>query len=522
MGKRRGELKKDKSGQYFRQIGRKRGLKGQPKFRLGSDPQKAELAYVKLGLLWEVELARHRALQSAYAADWGDDTAPEPAYWSDEGLAIAEAIRKHHNVVRFGVPDHIEGDAAYATYLDYLQQHYGHLIQIVPADPEAAQRGKEEHKRFAEHRSRQARLNARIASIPIPVGVVGTTLYQALDAYAQRMEQSSDSEGAKVEAANARRLKNSIPDMDLSQFDYSALERIRDYWASRPEARTRRGKPTGRPISLTTVDNHLSTARRFVTWLDRSNDFQWELPRHGLDALRVNLKHLRNEEDIARLRDGVGVFSIDQLTVIYRYATDFERLLVLLGLNIGASHAELLSLRWDEFESDPPTIKRIRRKTSVYAEYALWSETVQALSWWRQLQPADAELMMVTAMGRPYTRQQLANAWVKIKGRIERATNAPCQWWLSLKHLRKTGAHMVRQVADGEIAGIYLAHGQPVETDELVDHYTRRPFNKVAEALQRVRALLEPMFAAAPGAFAKQTMGRGSSKRSAPPDTGSS
>lgn len=99
MGKRRGELKKDKSGQYFRQLGRKRGLKGQPKFRLGSDRQKAELAYVKLGLLWEVELAQHRALQRPYAADWGDDAVPEPAYWSDEGLAIAEAIRKHHNVV---------------------------------------------------------------------------------------------------------------------------------------------------------------------------------------------------------------------------------------------------------------------------------------------------------------------------------------------------------------------------------------------------------------------------------------
>lgn len=298
MGTRRGQLKTDSSGQFFRQIGRKRGLKGQPKFRLGSDRARAELAYTKLGLLWAVEVEAYRQRQRCVGAGFFDDSpmeADQPC-WSQEGLAIAEAIRKHLHVVRIGMPDKIEGDAAYATYLDYLRQRYGHLIQIVPADPEAAERGKQEHKLFAEHRSRQARLNARIANIPVPTGIVGTSLYQAIDAYAERVEQASQKEGARVEAANARRLKNAICDMDLSEFGYDALERIRNYWASRPEAKTRGGKPTGRRISLTSVDNHLSTARRFVRWLDRSDDFKWELPRHGLDALMVNLKRLRTRD----------------------------------------------------------------------------------------------------------------------------------------------------------------------------------------------------------------------------------
>lgn len=39
------------------------------------------------------------------------------------------------------------------------------------------------------------------------------------------------------------------------------MEKIRNYWASRPEAMTRGGRGSGKPISVVTVDNHLSTAR---------------------------------------------------------------------------------------------------------------------------------------------------------------------------------------------------------------------------------------------------------------------
>ena len=143
------------------------------------------------------------------------------------------------------------------------------------------------------------------------------------------------------------------------------------------------GKSSGKAISITTVKNYLSTARRFARWLDRSDAFGWELPRHGLDALKVNLKRLRTNAEVGQRRYGVKVFSPEQLAVLYRHATDFERLFILLGLNAAMVQAEILALRQDEVEGD--TIKRIRRKSGVYAEFKLWPETRQALAWWQRV-----------------------------------------------------------------------------------------------------------------------------------------
>ena len=515
MAKRRGELKTDSSGQFFRQIGWKAGAKGQPKFRLGRDRDKAQLAYHKLGMLWDVVVDEHEQ-QRQLTQDFEDEAEPdERPLWTPEALTIAQAIRKHHHSVRVGQPDHVEGPAAYASYIDHLRQRFGHLINLVPADQEAAEQGKQAHQDYAQHRSRQARHNARIADIPIPSGTVGTTLYQAIDGYAQQVLAHNQKESGKVEADNARRLKNSVGDMDLSDFGFSALERIRNHWASRPEAKLRGGKGSGRPISITTVDNHLSTARRFVRWLDRSDAHRWEVPRHGLDALKVNLKRLRTDEELARRRHGVKVLKINQLALIYKYATDFERLLVLLALNAAMAQAEIRTLRWDEVEDDPATIKRIRRKSGVYGEFALWPETVQALAWWQRIRAAKGDLVMLTNRGRPYTRQRISNTWAALRDRIERETEQSPDWWLPFKHLRKTGAQFVRQVSDGEVAGVFLSHGQPVATDDLADAYTNRPFDKVAQALKQVREELEPVFAAAPGAFEETAIGRGPHRQTA-------
>ncbi|MFP4145094.1 MAG: hypothetical protein ACLFV3_08105 [Phycisphaeraceae bacterium] len=180
MAKRRTGLKPDSTGQYYRQIGRKVGVKSQPKFRLGRDRTKAELAYHRLEPLWNVVVEQHQRLRSHHNYPAPARPPEEPPYWTDEALAVAEAIRKHQPCLRVGQPEHIHGEAAYAAYLEHMRQTYGHLTHIVPADPEAAEEGRRVHQYVAEHRSQQTRLAARIAAIPIPTGLVGSTLYQAL------------------------------------------------------------------------------------------------------------------------------------------------------------------------------------------------------------------------------------------------------------------------------------------------------------------------------------------------------
>ncbi len=504
-------LKPDSSGQYARQIGWLTGRSGQKKFRLGRDLQKAELAHYKLGLLWQVVVDQHERAAVPVGTYAPPDQTPEKPVWTEEALTVAEAIRKHQHDIRVGPAEHDKGDVAYLTRLDYLRQRYGHLIQTIPADEEAAERGLEVHRGHAEHRSRQARVSARIADIPMPTGVNGSNLYEALDAYGVHAQEHNRKEGGRVEAANARRLKNAIHDMDLGDFGYSSMEWIKNYWSARPEAMTRGGKGSGKPISVTTVDNHLSSARRFVRWLDRSDAFDWELPRHGIDALKVNLRRLRTDAELGQRRHGVKVLGLEELATIYRYATDFERLLILLGLNGAMAQAEISTLLWDEVEGD--SIKRIRRKSGVYAEFALWPETQKALDWWQRVRPAKGELVMLTDRGQPYTRQRISNTWGNLRRRIERDTGLAPDWWLPFKHLRKTAAQLVRQASDGEVAGVFLSHGQPVATDELADAYSNRPFEKVGAALGDVLGKLEKVFSTAPDAFTGERVGQGPKQR---------
>ena len=133
------------------------------------------------------------------------------------------------------------------------------------------------------------------------------------------------------------------------------------------------------------------------------------LPRHGLEALKVNLKRLQTSDELAKRRHGVQVLDVDQLTTIYRHATDFERLLVVLGLNAAMAQAEIMTLRWDEVEHD--ATKRMGRKSGVYGEFVLWPETRAALDWWQRVRPARSDLVMVTQLERSYTRQRISNTW---------------------------------------------------------------------------------------------------------------
>ena len=62
----------------------------------------------------------------------------------------------------------------------------------------------------------------------------------------------------------------------------------------------------------------------------------------------------------------------------------------------------------------------------------------------------------------------------------------------------------MRREAGGEAAGIFLCHGKPVSSDDLLDIYTNRPFGKVFDALKALQQQLQPVFDAAPKDLWKQ------------------
>ena len=64
----------------------------------------------------------------------------------------------------------------------------------------------------------------------------------------------------------------------------------------------------------------------------------------------------------------------------------------------------------------------------------------------------------------------------------------------------------MREVAGGEVAAVFLMHGKPVKSDNLLDLYTNRPFGKVFDGLQKYEAKLKEMFDSAPAEICEQPM----------------
>ena len=205
----------------------------------------------------------------------------------------------------------------------------------------------------------------------------------------------------------------------------------------------------------------------------------------------------------------VSTYTVEELKLLNEYATPLERLLLMLALNAGLGAAEqgrivlshlflrqrhpnadiLASLQGFQSTADDSFILMTRPKTGVYGEWLLWPQTVEAIQWGRQRREAiggasaDAPLL-VTDRGTPFLKQTTGGnrsqnfnrRWADLTNRVR--SDYPEFPKLSFGRLRKTAGNMVRQIADGEIAGVFLCHGRPVKTDDLIDLYTDRPCNR--------------------------------------------
>lgn len=488
---------------FTRDLGWKISVNGkrvQHRFLLGHDPAKAELANLRLEQLWQAVVADTERRNAALLPH----EEQELPLWDNESLLVAEAIRKHQHVITVPYRDEADisnpnapggpvGSAAYAAYLHDLRIKYS-MIGFMPADTQAFTRGQAEHQEIAKHRLKVAYRNAAIAGQPVAAS--GLTLYAAIDEYAKAVVQSKVKDGKPTAwsgkcAEAAKRHKNAHQDITLEAFDYNVIEAIKNYWASRPL-----GKKTGRPISVETVKNQLKVLKLFCRWLHRNSQFQWRLPSDVESAWKCDFNGIRHDKEVSSMvTDGVAIYRIDELATLWQHAKPHERLLMVLGLNCGFAQAELSSLRRSEVElgTSPPTIKRIRRKSMVYGEFILWPETtelIHAATQYTKLHPD--KLLITSPTGKPLCTQLIANIWNRLHEQITKAH--PDFRFLPFKYLRKTAAQLIRQASDGETAGVFLCHGQPVKSDDLSDAYTNRPFNRVAEALAKVHTQLKRVF----------------------------
>jgi hypothetical protein len=530
--------RKDDRGHTPRDIGWKRNQSGklvQHKFRIKSrDEAEVKRRIAKLEELW-------LAIETeAVKFDW------EPL-WNELTLDIGRHIADGD--YRVVVPrGKVNAPDVYARYINRLQNSFPMVAFAAElGEEEAYHEGAEQAKGKAmtAMRKRLGATRSEMEEKLLKVGGLSThevmngleTLFEALDEYAEQIKRDDVEPGfLKLTDTGHTRLKNvdrlkerhaNVPLSTIMTFD--AVQALIDVWRNRP---IRKNSDPPRPVTKKTAEHHISELMRFLRWLNRSAEFQWRKPP-DFDELNLRVRETPHEK---KTRNGshtqVATYSIKELCLLNEYATPNERVLFLLGLNCGFGPAEqgrleLRDLYLDQlhphydvltqqsllhgFEGTPQDsfLLTARPKTGIPGEWLLWQQTVEAIKWARKRREklgnaTPDSLLLVTDRGTPYLKQtsggnrsqNFTRRWQDLTMRIQ--NDYPSFPSLSFGKLRKTAANLVRQVADGEVAGIFLCHGSPVKSDDLIGLYTDIPFPKVFNAQRRLEEVLQPVFEAAP------------------------
>lgn len=524
--------KLDNQGQYARQIGWKLAATGklaQHKFRLGADLKEAQRREQRLRELWECIEADHPSGESR---------------WDPESLDLARQIAQ--GSFQVSVSRHMDEEPVeYARRLHLTQRKFS-MISVVAEDQSAYAVGAYALKAAVEtqalaadnmfrlmeahHDSFRGQAVATGALPPTTLataraGKGGPRLHEAMEAYIGWIKRDyfrpalgrvNDSGRTKIRQVET--LLDRHNDMPLASLDYQKIEEMVRLWRQRPFR-----KNTERPISRISAQNYIAELMRFFRWLHRSPQFDWRRPE-DFDAITTKVDAAPTDQQ--RKLAQVQTYSLDELATLNRLATPLERVLLLLGLNCAFNVKEIATLtigevflfqghdkRHQEILGYQTTnadsfIKRVRRKSGVYGEFILFPATVQAMQWAlerrREHPRFEAEQpLLLNSRGEPYDKitkgghrnQQIPNRWGDLTGRIQaKHSDFPK---LSFGKLRKTAGDLIRRFADGEVAGVFLAHGQAVKSDDLSDIYTNRPFGKVFAAIRKVEDYLRPVFDAA-------------------------
>lgn len=529
--KRREILPNKATGNYERLLGWKvekfDGPARQHKFYLGKERLAATVANQRLEKLWEI-----------IEAEAGD----RPPRWDWLTLSIGKAIAKGHT--EFEVPRQpYMPPHNYVGEVQELAKRFP-LIAFVPADKDYFSLGVGIACKIATDTivASQAAIRRSADALTVfhaPLPRIENTLHAAFDDYCEYIrrtvltrpvegEEQVTSSYGNVQIKNVQRLKERHADCPLSSLKLTAIQGMIDVWRNRPKVKGK-SKPIARKVAV----EHIKQLRAFFRWLHKNDALDWKRPADFDDLVTaVPANYAERAQSISTLQ--VDTYDIEELVLLYKYATPFERVLLLLGLNCGFGAAEVSSLMYQEvrlhsahpyaarirFESSNSDsfILRVRRKTGVYGEWLLWPETATALDWainrrkqmksvkrgkykGKDISLCETSLVLLSDDGTPLVKQtdegntsnRIANLWASgLTARIRK--DFPSFRKLSFNKLRKTAGNLIRQEADGEISGVFLTHGQPVKTDDLSDEYTNRPFGKVFEAIRSVRKHLALAF----------------------------
>jgi hypothetical protein len=456
----------DLSGQYRRDLGWKltrSGKRAQQRFYLGRDKNSAQVSETRLEVFWT-------ALEEYFAAE----RKGEIPLWEEWSLEIAAAIADGKMVISppsppaslvAWFPD--DPDIVAAGWLDILQSHFGGVVGVSGAVP-VAYRGRGEF------------------DTPKPVHT-GHTLHSAIDAYIEYLHQRHRtaegivSQTGKKQGERAERLKRHHPDCPLYDLTAKKIEEILLYWGKRPLAAKEKR------YSRDTCKNQLILIRAFLKWLHRS-EMKWKLPPDYLFP-RMKIEWLASEVSSEVKK---RTFTMEQVSILWKYATPLEKVFIALGLNCGFGAGEIGTLA--ETEVNGRVIKRLRHKTKVFGAWWLFPITCAAVAWARKRKEVlgfTSDYLLVSDSGKPYcavtvgnnNNQKIRNSWNRLLKRVRQEHDDFPR--LSFGKLRKTAASWMRRVGGGEMGSIFLTHGKATD-DPLLDVYANRHFRTLFKCQKRI------------------------------------
>ena len=554
MASRGGRLAQpDSQGQYVRQLGWKdsgSGGRGQHKFRLGTDQREAERRDDRLRQLWD-QIVKDRGAEAGEAR-W-DDLTLEIARQIARGaerIELAPESNEESPVSYSYRLQQIQNRFPFLRFAPTDLERYTKGLGTAAIDRRDIVLVGDSREDYWKNRSFLERYFAPPLE-PTSDGIVcqgdpisqllsqpyrplsapsddGATLHQAFDAYQSwiREHYTTDAAGTLSEHGHTKlgqidTLKGHHADVKLIEVDLEYIEKMYRYWRQRPMKRSKKGSTTR--ISHSSIRHYVGELHRFFKWVHRSKQFTWRKPE---DLDEIDRSTPLDTATVKRRIRAVDTFQLDELRLLNRYATPIERLYLLLGLNCGFGTKEIATLTIGEiflhqalpadeqevfgFRSTNADsfVSLVRNKTTIVGKFLLFPQTVQMLEWalarrFKLPNPSLDQPAILNSEGRRLDlrsesgnpSRQIPNAFTRLQERIRTDGNEISP--LPFKHLRKTSGDLIRRFSDGEIAGVFLLHGSPVKTDKLSDVYTNRPFGKVYEAIRRVQAYLQPVFAEA-------------------------
>lgn len=211
---------------------------------------------------------------------------------------------------------------------------------------------------------------------PIPVTKPeGKTLYNAIEAYLKHIAGKTFSDSHKERAGKILdgNLKSARKDCPLSDIDYLWIDQMADYFKARPKSRK-----GGKTISAHTVLSILRYIRTFFVWLDDTGYGGWEGPRKLMKPFKVRLEDLLTTKE-RREATVIRQFDIPTLVKLYRRGSDFQKMIMLMGVFCGLTQQELAVLTRDEFDLENQMLQHFRNKTGIEGRFWLPGELVALL-----------------------------------------------------------------------------------------------------------------------------------------------